>query len=157
VPDAPHPLWAVSLHLLTSSAPNRDAEAMALVTQIKTSVPDGDLLVIGGDFNTSVRTEACITTLSQIVVTAEPYPDDGAGNDFTNGPRTKPHDWLLADTDLAGFAVPVAIGARSFPAGLVFDSRIYKPLADVAPIVQTDSDATNMQHMPVIRDFAFPR
>jgi endonuclease/exonuclease/phosphatase family metal-dependent hydrolase len=156
IPKTSRPLWAVSLHLLTTSATNRGEEATALVAKIKEVVPAGDYLVVGGDFNTSVRTEPCIDTLSQVVVTTAPYPDDGA-NSNTNAPRTRPHDWLLASSALNAFATPVKIGARSFPAGLVFDSRVYAPLADVAPIVATDSAAINMQHMPVVRDFAFPR
>ena len=49
--------------------------------------------------------------------------------------------------------MPVVIGENSFANGLVFDSRVYTPLSDVAPVVQSDSGATNMQHMAVIRDF----
>ncbi|MDB4947138.1 MAG: endonuclease/exonuclease/phosphatase family [Labilithrix sp.] len=151
-----HPLWAISLHLLTSSASQRDAEATSLVTQIKATIPAEDLLVLGGDFNTGSRGEGCITTLSQVVVTAAPYPADNTGNDATSGTRSKPHDWLLADPDLQAHVVPVVIGAQGFAAGLVFDSRVYQPLTDVAPIVRADSDAQNMQHMPVVRDFLLP-
>jgi hypothetical protein len=50
----------------------------------------------------------------------------------------------------------VAIGSQSFANGLVFDSRIYTPLADVAPVLQSDCAATNMQHMAVVRDFFVP-
>jgi hypothetical protein len=50
--------------------------------------------------------------------------------------------------------VPTVIGSSSFPNGLVFDSRVYTPLTDVAPIQKADSSALNMQHMPVVRDFA---
>jgi endonuclease/exonuclease/phosphatase family metal-dependent hydrolase len=157
VPKAAHSLWAVSLHLLTSSASNRDAEAVALVAKIKDSIPAGDYLVVGGDFNTSLKTEACITTLAEVLTAAEPWPDDGAGNENTNAPRNKPFDWLLADGDLTTLAIPVKIGARTFGPGLVFDSRVYQPLADVAPIQVGDSDALNMQHMPIVRDFAFPK
>lgn len=157
IPNAAHPLWAVSIHLLTSSSVSRDTEAVELVAKIKGAVPNGDYLVVGGDFNTSVRTEACITTLGGVLTAAEPYPDDGAGNDFTNAPRNKPFDWLLVDGDLTMLAIPVRVGTRTFAAGLVFDSRVYQPLADVAPILIGDSDALNMQHMPVVRDFAFPR
>jgi hypothetical protein len=35
----------------------------------------------------------------------------------------------------------------------VFDSRVYTPLEDVAPVLRADSQATNMQHMPVVKDF----
>ncbi|HSO31455.1 MAG TPA: endonuclease/exonuclease/phosphatase family protein [Labilithrix sp.] len=155
-----HPLWAISLHLLTSGVAQRAAEVTSLVAQVKATIPAADYLVLGGDFNTGSRVEPCIvdplTGLAQIVVTAAPYPADGAGNDNTSGPRSKPHDWLLADTDLAAFSVPVAIGQRGYPGGLVFDSRVFMPLADVAPVQMTDSAATNMQHMPVVRDFLVP-
>jgi hypothetical protein len=50
----------------------------------------------------------------------------------------------------------VVIGAASFAPGLVFDSRVYTPLSDVAPVVVGDSGASGMQHMAVIRDFALP-
>lgn len=153
----PHPLWAISLHLLTTGAAQRASEVTALVTQVKMIIPEADYLVLGGDFNTTARTEPCITGLSEIVVTTAPYPADGLGNDNTSGPRSKPHDWLLADGDLATFGLPVAIGQRGFVGGLVFDSRVFTPLADVAPVQPTDSAAQNMQHMPVVRDFLVPQ
>jgi endonuclease/exonuclease/phosphatase family metal-dependent hydrolase len=155
VPGA-RPLWAVSLHLLTTSAGNRDTEAQAIVTQVKANVPDGDYLVIGGDLNTDTRGESCMTTLGQVVGTAAPFPADGAGNENTSGTRTRPHDWVLADPDLAPRQVPTVYGATPFANGLVFDSRVYTPLADVAPILATDSAATNMQHMAVVKDFNLP-
>ena len=153
----PHPLWAISLHLLTTGATQRATEVTALVEQVKMIIPAADYLVLGGDFNTPVRTEACIMGLSEIVVTSAPYPADGSGNDNTSGPRSKPHDWLLADSDLAAFGLPVAIGKRGFAGGLVFDSRVFTPLTDVAPVQRMDSAAQNMQHMPVVRDFLVPR
>jgi len=38
----------------------------------------------------------------------------------------------------------------------VFDSRVFQPLADVAPIQPGDSAAPNMQHMAIVRDFLVP-
>jgi endonuclease/exonuclease/phosphatase family metal-dependent hydrolase len=156
----PHPLWAISLHLLTSGGTQRSAEVAELVNQVKTVVPAEDYLVLGGDFNTSVRTEDCLvnltTGLAAIVVTAGPYPADGAGNENTSAPRSKPYDWLLADPDLAPLGVPVVVGQHGFASGLVFDSRVFTPLADVAPVQSSDSAAANMQHMPVVRDFLVP-
>ncbi len=148
-----HPLWAVSMHLLTSSGTSRNLEAQAVVAQVNAVVPKDDYLVIGGDFNTDNRGEACIVSFGAIVATAGPYPADGAGNDNTSGPRTKPHDWVLPSPALAALQVPTVIGAGSFAAGLVFDSRVYTPLSDVAPVVATDSAASNMQHMAVVKDF----
>ncbi len=149
----PHPLWAISLHLLTSGGTERAAEADAVVAKIKATVPASDYVILGGDFNTSSRTEPCITTLSNIVVTAAPYPVDRTGNDNTSLARKKPHDWLLAGHGFASLAVPTVFGEHSFPSGLVFDSRVYSPLAEVAPIQARDSDSVNTQHMPVVRDF----
>lgn len=154
VPGA-KPLWAVSLHLLTTNATQRDAEANALVTEIKKTIPAADYLVVGGDLNTGSRQESCITTLSALV-SPTPTPDDGAGNENTNAPRNKPHDWLMADPDLGPAQVPTFIGGRSFPGGLVFDSRVFTPLQDVAPITVDDSGSQNMQHMPVVKDFRLP-
>lgn len=155
VPGA-RPLWAVSLHLLTTNGNARTSEATALVAQVRAVIPVADYLVVGGDLNTNGRAEACITTLSQIVVTTAPFPADGSGNESTNAPRNAAYDWLLADTDLAPLQVPTALGQRSFAAGLVFDSRVYDPLSDVAPVQAADSAALNMQHMPVVRDFRLP-
>jgi endonuclease/exonuclease/phosphatase family metal-dependent hydrolase len=156
IPGA-HPLWAVSMHLLTTSAANRDLEAQAVVAQVKTVVPAGDFLVVGGDFNTDTRAEPCIATFGAVVATAGPYPDDGHGNDFTSGTRTKPHDWVLPSPALAALQVPTVFasdgGVSTFANGLVFDSRVYTPLSDVPPVLATDSAATNMQHMAVVKDF----
>jgi hypothetical protein len=150
------PLWAVSLHLLTTSSANRSAEASALASQISTVVPAADYLVIGGDLNTGTRTEPCIGALAALVGTGGPFPDDGHGNANTSGSRNKPHDWLMVDADLAPIQVPTQVAGQSFGAGLVFDSRVFTPLASVPPITPSDSGASNMQHMPVIKDFALP-
>lgn len=149
-------LWAISLHLLTSSSTSRNNEAVSLKSFINTYVPAGDYLAIAGDLNTASRTETAITTLSSVVVTAAPYPVDNLGNSNTNSSRSKPYDWVLVDTDLEAVEVPVAIGSYQFQNGLVFDSRVYTPLADVAPVLYGDSGATNMQHMAVVRDFSIP-
>lgn len=152
-----HPLWAISLHLLTSGATQRAAQVTELVAQVKAVVPAEDYLVLGGDFNTPARTDTCVGLLAEgIVVTAAPYPADGSGNENTSAPRSKPFDWLLANPDLAPLGVPMVVGQRAFAAGLVFDSRVFTPLADVAPVQAGDSATLNMQHMPVVRDFRIP-
>ena len=122
-------------------------------------MPASDYLAIGGDFNTDTRTEPCITTLSQVVVTsssAAPYPVDQNSNGNTNASRAKPYDWVLADPDLNPLRTTVVIGASSYPTGLVFDSRVYTPISEVAPVRASDSAAANMQHMAVVKDFLIP-
>lgn len=150
----PRDLWVVSLHLLTSSAGERSAEAQALVADLATAVPAADFLLLGGDFNTASRTEAALSTLSTRVVTTAPHPADQQGTDGTNASRSKPYDWVLASRCLKRAQVPVAVGAASFPAGLVVDTRVYTPLSDLAPALSTDSAAPQMQHMAVVKDFA---
>lgn len=156
--DVPGPvdLWAVSLHLLTSSSSSRNTEAQKLVSYIKGKVPAGDYLVIGGDFNTGSRSEACISTLAQIVMTGSPYPVDQKGNGNTNASRSSPYDWVLADGDLDARETPVVLGSSTYTNGLVVDTRIYTPLAELSPALSGDSGAAYMQHMGVVRDFMIP-
>jgi endonuclease/exonuclease/phosphatase family metal-dependent hydrolase len=149
-------LWAVSVHLSGASSTNRATAATTLVTFVQNRVPAGDLLVIGGDFNTGSRSETAVVRLAAVVDTSAPFPVDQAGNSNTNQPRSRPLDWLMADPDLDGLEVPAEIGANAFPSGLVLDTRVYQPLADVAPAQLGDSAATNMQHMAVVRDFEMP-
>lgn len=146
-------LWAFSLHLLTSSAGNRDTEAKALVADIQRDIPAGDYIVIGGDFNTGTRTEACVTDFSAVTVTAAPYPADNDGNENTSQARSKPHDWVLASPSLDALKTAVVVGKSSFANGLVVDTRVYTPLGEIAPAQQGDSGAASMQHMGVVRDF----
>ncbi|MDY0062925.1 MAG: endonuclease, partial [Myxococcota bacterium] len=149
-------LWVVSIHLLTASSTKRDQEAAQLVDLIQQHVPEEDLLLVGGDLNTDVRGELCLETFGLLLDVAPPWPVDGAGNGNTNRSRARPYDWLLADADLEARETPVRIGEASFPHGLVFDSRVYEPLTDVHPVLRTDSDAVNMQHQAVVRDFLLP-
>ncbi len=99
--DVPGPvdLWAVSVHLLTDDA-KRPAEATALVGFINATIQAGDYLVIAGDFNSDLRTEAAVTTLGQVVNVAGPYPVDQAGDPDTNANRNSPYDWVMIDNDL---------------------------------------------------------
>ena len=149
-------LWAISVHFLTTSSANRKKQADLLLTYIAANIPAGDYLVLGGDFNTDLRTETCITALSAEFVTSLPWPTDQSNNSNTNAGRSKPYDWVLADNDLNACKTPLIIGNRTFTDGLVFDSRVYTPISEVAPILSTDSATSNMQHMAVLRAFSIP-
>lgn len=157
--DIPGPidLWAVSVHLLTSSATNRNDQANELVSYIQANVPAGDYVVIGGDFNTDDRGEAAVGTLSAVVSTDDPWPADGSGDQNTNAPRSHPYDYVVASPSLFAQMIDVTIGSQSFHGGLVVDTRVYTPITDIAPAMTTDSAATNMQHMGVVRDFSVPQ
>jgi endonuclease/exonuclease/phosphatase family metal-dependent hydrolase len=156
--DVPGPkdLWVVSVHLLTSDATTRNAEASQLVSLIKANVPAGDFLVVGGDLNTSSRTESAFSTLSQVVVTSGSYPVDRNGNGNTNATRAKPYDHVLVDADLKAYQTATVVGGSTFSNGLVVDTRVYSPLAEISPALSGDSGATNMQHMAVVKDFLLP-
>jgi endonuclease/exonuclease/phosphatase family metal-dependent hydrolase len=156
--DVPGPkdLWVVSVHLLTSSSTTRNAEAQSLVSRIQASIPAGDYLAIGGDFNTGSRTESCFSTFSQVVTTAGPYPADRNGNTNTNAGRTSPYDHVLVDSDLRAYQTATVIGGSTFANGLVADTRVYSPISEISPALSSDSGATNMQHMAIIKDFFIP-
>lgn len=156
--DIPGPtdLWAISVHLLTASSSVRSGEAAQLVSYIKSKIPDGDYLVIGGDFNTGARTEPAVGKLGDVVVTTESPPVDRRGNSNTNASRAKPYDWVLANSALNDYKSTTVIGTSTFPNGLVVDTRTYAPLSEISPALGGDSGATNMQHMAVVRDFLVP-
>jgi endonuclease/exonuclease/phosphatase family metal-dependent hydrolase len=149
----PRDLWVVSVHLLTSSASERSIEARAIIARLATDVPPTDLLLLGGDFNTDTRIEPALTDFSARTVTEAPWPVDQAGLGGTSGNRNKPYDWVLASPCLHGLQVPVVVGAHTFPSGLVFDTRVYRPLSEVPPVDGSESASSNMQHMGVVRDF----
>jgi len=156
--DVPGPrdLWAVSVHFLASNATRRVDEGRQLAELIRANVPAGDYVVVGGDLNTSSRAEESVTALSAVVDVAAPWPADAGGNANTSAARSKPLDWVLVNAPLRALEAAVSIGASIFPSGLVVDSRVYSPLAEIAPAQQGDSGAANMQHMAVVRDFLFP-
>lgn len=149
-------LWAISVHLLTSSATNRNDEAVSLKAFIAANVRASDYLVIGGDFNCDNRNEALFSTLSGTVVTAGPYPADKSGNQNTNASRAKPYDGVLVDADLNALKTPVVVGASTFANGLVVDTRVYTPISEIAPAMASDSGASQMQHMAIVKDFLLP-
>jgi endonuclease/exonuclease/phosphatase family metal-dependent hydrolase len=153
--DIPGPtdLFAVSVHLLTSGSGVRNVEAGELVQNIR-GLPAGTFVVLGGDFNTDSRSEACLQTLSQVLTTTGPFPADQANNGNTNANRDKPYDWVLVNPALHALETGATVGNHVFGHGLVVDTRVYTPISDLAPAVVGDSGAAMMQHMGVVRDFA---
>ncbi len=149
-------LWVVSLHLHSKGEASRAIQAAALAKFIADKVPKEALLLVGGDLNTRATDEACFKELAGVVVIPENPPVDQLGGIATNAPRNRPYDWVLASAPLDQTAVPVKLAGAEFSHGLVFDSRVFEPLDQVAPVQKTDSGVPNMQHMAVVRDFRLP-
>ena len=146
-------LLAISVHLLTSNASDRNADALTIMQQLDAGTSPYAYVVIGGDFNTNTRSESVFTTLSPRFNVAAPYPVDQLNNGNTSADRNRPYDHVLASNCLAARQVPTVIGSNQFDAGLVVDTRVYTPITDLSPAFSTDSAATNMQHMGVVKDF----
>ena len=147
-------LYVVSVHLLTSGSPARSAEATALKTLIQSNFPTNAWVVLAGDFNTDSRTESTTMTTCDSYLSDFPVPVDNLGNSFTSENRNYPHDYVLPSFALTNFETATVFASHSFPSGLVFDSTVYTPLSDVAPVQLGDS--TNAQHMAVMKDFSIP-
>jgi endonuclease/exonuclease/phosphatase family metal-dependent hydrolase len=147
-------LYVVSVHLLTSSAAARSAEATALQGLIQSNFPTNAWIILAGDFNTDSRTESTTMTTCDSYLSDFPIPVDNNGNSFTSENRNYPHDYVLPSFALTNFETATVLPSHSFPGGLVFDSTVYTPLSDVAPVQFGDS--TNAQHMAVMKDFSIP-
>jgi endonuclease/exonuclease/phosphatase family metal-dependent hydrolase len=152
-------LWAISVHLKANSTSATDRETQALNLKnfiVAKGIPSADFVTIGGDFNSYSHTEALFDNLSSVVNVSAPYPVDAAGDADTNAGRSSPYDGVYVDSDLKSIQVPVSLGQNSFPSGLVVDTRVYSPLADLAPALAGDSGTAGMQHMGVVLDFMIP-
>lgn len=149
-------LWVVSVHFHSKGSTSRTIEAAALARLVRENVPAGALLAIGGDYNTRHVNEACFAELKGVVVHSENPPADENGDITTNVPRNRPYDWVLASAPLDKLAVPVVLAGKTFPNGLVFDTRVFTALEKCPPAQVGDSEVKHMQHMAVVRDFRIP-
>ena len=156
-------LWAISAHLSHGSDDKREEGARRIVDFVRQKVPRGDLLVIGGDFNTSNRHERTLQVLSE-VVTDQTIPVDTEGRSGTSANRSKPYDFVLPNPLLEQFHVCLNLLGRAaggppvkFPTGAVIDTRNFRDISKLAPARQGDSGALNMQHMAVAKDFEIPK
>lgn len=150
-------LYVVSVHFKagSSDASTRATQAADLRTRIQASFPAGALVVVAGDFNLQSRSETALATLKSFL-SDDPIPTDAVtgGNPNTNEPRSRPYDLVLPSPALRGHFTPLTLGERTFPNGLVFDSRVFAPLSAVAPVQPGDSGTA--QHMAVLKQFRIP-
>jgi endonuclease/exonuclease/phosphatase family metal-dependent hydrolase len=147
-------LYVVSVHLKadSSSASRRAAEAAQLKGLIQSNFPANAWMVLAGDCNIHSPAETALATLKSFL-SDDPIPTDAAsgGDPDTNNSRAARYDYVLPSPTLNTNRVATVLGSRTFPNGLVFDSRIYSPLSEVAPVVAADSGMA--QHMAVVKDF----
>ena len=158
-----HDLWAVSVHLSTT-ANKRQLSAKDLVIDLQSlGIPPGDFVAIAGDYNTKKRTDSALKNLAStglvVIDTDEDCPIDQDGDDGTSSDRSHPYDAIYTSQNLKDLQTQVVIGSAKnlSKRGLVFDSRVFKPLSEVAPVQKNDSGAAQMQHMAVVKDYAIPR
>ncbi|GAA5482949.1 hypothetical protein Hsar01_02175 [Haloferula sargassicola] len=146
-------LHVVSVHLHGSGKrASRKKEARVLVGQAA-EFPAADYMVLCGDFNATDRDEPAVKVLEQLFSDAQ-VPLDQNGNSNTNLNRNKPYDWVMPDAELERLHVPLEFAGRTFPHGMVFDSRLWDP--PPAPARKEDSAAPMMQHMAVVKAFELP-
>lgn len=150
-------LVAVSVHFKAGStdAARRALQATELHNFIQANFPTDTFQVVAGDFNFQNRNETALATLKTFL-SDDPIPTDAeaGGNPNTNEPRSRPYDLVLPNAAFRACLGPLTLGTRTFPRGLVFDSRRYAPLSDVAPVQAADSGT--VQHMAVLKEFQVP-
>ncbi len=155
-------LYIVSVHLHSSGgSSSRAIEATNLKALIQAANwPSNAWIIVGGDMNTTSRSEACMNTFATFL-SDNPIPTDrtSGGNSDTSEPRSNPYDYLLPSFSMTNRHTPLIVGPQTFANGLVFDSTDYAStytLASVSPVQSGDSHVTGMQHMAVIKDFLIP-
>ena len=158
-------LLAFSLHLSYNYSISEHASVRKMAETIQMKENADFYYAIGGDLNIgancnskrSHRNHTLVSSLisewSNIVSVDVDYPEDQNHNCNTNRGRNSHYDWLLVDSELQENSVPVKIGNVNYPNGYVLDSRVQNPLSDISPVEYGDSNALNMQHEAVVRDF----
>ena len=146
------PLHVVSVHLVQNRADRRGPEARHLLQLIRAQFPADDYVVLCGDFNVATRQSEALAELTQWFVD-DHRPADQHGNENTNANRNRPYDFVLPNPALATWHVPTVLGGYTFPAGLVFDSRLWN---SPPPPAEWDDSARSLQHMAVLKTFRIP-
>lgn len=149
-------LYVVSVHLKASNSGSdvsrRAAEAAEVKALISTNFPANAWIIVAGDFNIFSESEGAVTTLNSFV-SDKPVPADLNGDADTNAGRDERYDRVYASFSLTNLLTPLILPSHTLTNGLVFVSTDYTPLADVPPVQFSDSNAQNMQHHAVVKDF----
>lgn len=164
-------LVVVSVHLHTSPAADQVDAAQIVAARIaehRAAEPGCCWYVVGGDFNgqSSVSDKGFGAWKGEPVFFVDgPHPVGEDGAPGTNASRSKQYDYVLLDTDLRAYQVPLVFDAMdggqplTYPDGLVFDTRDFDDsVLDryFWPAMEGDSGAPSMQHMGVIKAVRIP-
>lgn len=158
-------LFVISVHLHTSPAANQVTAAGVIaekIRSIKIAQPGRYYFIAGGDFNG----RSAVTNSSGFgkygdFATYQSYPVGEDNDKDTNASRRSQYDFVLSGSELVNYhEAATFIGTdgstKSYYKGLVFDSRDFSQSEldrYFAPVRHSDSDAFNMQHMGVIRQY----
>ena len=151
-------LLVISVHLSTG---DNHAESPSLLTAIENQIEADKnrnleyFVMIGGDFNNNYKGNGVLDDIFNVKVT---LPVDQEGDSTTNAARATTLDHLFVSSDFQKYEKDVVIAGHSYPNGHVFDTRVYAANGEidkVPPALAKDSDADQMQHMAVIRDFEY--
>ena len=169
LPNSSKDLFVISVHLRTKKGADqkRDAQIIARkISEHKNAHPNEFYYVVGGDFNGSSAVSSngfgSYNGESIFVVNgSSPRGEDGYVG--TNALRNSHYDWILESQDLDTLQVPTKYcrasnpnDCKTYTNGLVFDSRDFSQSeldTYFSPVRVSDSGATNMQHMGIIKDF----
>jgi len=165
--DIPGPvdIFAVSVHLHTSPSSDQVTASLVVVNEVKkhkNANPGQFYYVVGGDFNGTDAVSANGFGKDGVFYVSSPHPADDNGNIYTNANRGKHYDFVLGDYTMQGFQIPVVYNSvinsskKTYDNGLVFDTRTFTQavLDEYFPhALTTDSGASNMQHMAVVKDY----
>jgi endonuclease/exonuclease/phosphatase family metal-dependent hydrolase len=150
-------LQVVSVHLSSGGgATERDNQAKNLKSYVQSNFDNDHYIVIGGDLNTNNRTEDAIVTFKEFLAADVHTPVDRNYDSDTNEGRDKDYDWVMPNSLLDGYNATLPVGSRNYSNGIVFDSWVFTPLSEVAPVQWYDSHCTGMQHMAVMKAFELP-
>ncbi|MDD2237414.1 MAG: hypothetical protein PHG65_09445, partial [Kiritimatiellae bacterium] len=149
-------LNVVSVHIKAGSTEDditrRINEARQLTNYIATTFSSTNYTALCGDFNLVDRSEPTLTVLTNLF----PYtrtPKDQYGYKNTSRNRETPFDWVMPNPLLDAHSTTTHVDGTAFPDGAIFDSRMWT--TPPHPILTNDSLETGIQHMLVLRAFAF--
>jgi len=155
-------LQGVSIHLKASDSSScreqRENEAKQLRDYVQSNFDDNEYIIIGGDLNTYSPSEPCLTIFNSFLDYDDYTPADRSGNYYTNGDRDDRYDWIMPNNLMDERHTTLYVGNaytsfQAYTEGIVFDSHVFSPIADVPPIQYNDSHPYGIHHMAVMKTF----